>query len=140
MNKPLVFFNASVIIAAILSPKGGSAKVLNLVKKGKIKGIISEVIFNEVLRHSDKIKKSEEVLTKEILKFNFEIVKALNKLNLKFEKIVFDRGDIHVLTSAYESKVKYLVTLDAKHILSLSDKIKDFKIVTPGQLIIEMKY
>ena len=135
MNKPLVFFNASVVIAGILSPKGGSAKVINWVKRGEIHGIISEIIFNEVLRHSNKTNKSEEVLASEILKFNFMIVKAPSKLNSKFEKMAVDSGDIHVLTSALETKSKYLVTLDAKHILSLSNKVKDFKIVTPGQLI-----
>jgi predicted nucleic acid-binding protein len=127
-----------VIIAGILSPKGGSAKVINWVKKGKIQGVISEIIFNEVLRHSNKINKSEDILANEILKFNFMIVKAPSKLDSKFEKMVIDLGDIHVLTSALQSKVKYLVTLDVKHILSLSNKIKDFKITTPGQLIKEL--
>ena len=135
MSKALVFFNASVIIAGTLSPNGGSAKLLSWVKRGKIHGIISEVILNEVLKHSDKIKKDEEILTNEIFKVNFKIIKPPNNLNLKFEKMVVDPGDVHVLTSALESKVKYLATLDAKHILSLSDKIKDFEIVTPGQLI-----
>lgn len=139
MNKPLVFFNASVIIAGVLSPKGGSAKVINWVKKGKIQGVISEIVFNEVLRHSDKINKSEEVLASEILKFNFIVAKAPNKLDSKFRKIVLDPGDIHVLTSALQTKVKYLVTLDAKHILSLSNKVKGFKIITPGELIKEFE-
>ena len=138
MNKPLVFFNASVIIAGILSPKGGSAKVIGWVKRGKIHGIISEIIFNEVLKNADKINKSEEVVANDILKFKFLIVKAPNKLDAKFEKIALDPGDIHVLTSALQSKVKYLISLDAKHILSLSNKVKDFKIVTPGQLIKEI--
>ena len=139
MNKPLVFFNASVVIAGVLSPRGGSAKVINWVKNGKIQGVISEIIFNEVLRHSDKINKSEEVLANEILKYNFMIVKAPSKLDSKFERIVLDLGDVHVLTSALQSKVKYLITLDAKHILSLSNKVKDFKIVTPGQLIKKLR-
>lgn len=139
MNKPLVFFNASVIIAGVLSPRGGSAKVINWVKSGKIQGVISEIIFNEVLRHSDKIDKSGEVLESEILKFNFMIVKAPSKLDSKFEKLVLDPGDVHVLTSALQCKVKYLVTLDAKDILSLTNKVKDFNIVTPGQLIKKLK-
>lgn len=135
----MVFFNASVIIAGILSPKGGSGKVLNWAKRGKIRGVISEIIFDEVLKHSDKINKNEKILAKEILKFNFVIIKAPAKLDSKFEKMGIDPGDIHVLTSAFQSKVKYLVTLDVKHILSLSGRIKDFKIVTPGQLIKELK-
>lgn len=139
MSKTLVFFNASVIITGIISPKGGSAKVLSWAKREKIHGIISEVIFSEVLRHTNKIGKDEGSLTKEILKLNFRIVKAPSKLNSKFKTIVVDPGDVHVLTSALESKVKYLITLDAKHILSLSSKVKEFKIVTPGQLIEELE-
>ena len=34
-----VFFNASVILTGLKSPKGGSGKILSWVNKGKIKGV-----------------------------------------------------------------------------------------------------
>jgi len=52
-----------------------------------------------------------------------------------FEQTVIDSSDAHVLASAKENKVEFLVTLDKKHLLILKDKIKQFRIVSPGQLI-----
>ena len=50
INTPTVFFNASVIIAGFISINGVSAKLLGHIKENKIKGIISEIILDEVLR------------------------------------------------------------------------------------------
>ena len=57
------------------------------------------------------------------------------KLDQKFKKIVQDVGDIHLFTSAKDLKVDYLVSLDKKHVLSLKNKVKIFKVVSPGELI-----
>ena len=57
------------------------------------------------------------------------------KIDVKYKKIVKDVGDTHLFTSAENSKVHYLVSLDRKYILSLSKKIKKFKIITLGELI-----
>jgi predicted nucleic acid-binding protein len=133
--KPSVFFNASVIIAGILSPSGGSSKILGWVKRGKIKGVISEVVFDEILRHAGKIGRERNLLAKQILGFKFQIINPPKKLNPKYERIVVDKGDVHILTSALEQGVIYLVSLDAKHILLLGDKVNDFKILSPGELI-----
>ncbi|MBI4226532.1 hypothetical protein HY612_05470, partial [Candidatus Roizmanbacteria bacterium] len=51
----IVFFNASVIIAGLRSPNGGSAKLLNFTKQRKIAAIVSNIIVNEVLKHQVKI-------------------------------------------------------------------------------------
>ncbi len=51
-----VFFDASVIIAAMLSPTGGSAYVLKYAKAGKIVGITSQTVINEIL-DEDKTKR-----------------------------------------------------------------------------------
>jgi predicted nucleic acid-binding protein len=133
--KPSVFFNASVIIAGILSPNGGSSKILGWVKEGKIKGVISEVVFDEVLRHASKIGKERNFLAKQILSFRFKILNPPERLNPKYEKIVEDKGDVHILTSASYEGVIYLVSLDAKHILLLRNRVNDFKILSPGELI-----
>ncbi|MBI5123209.1 hypothetical protein HZA75_05110, partial [Candidatus Roizmanbacteria bacterium] len=42
LKTPIVFFNASVIIAGFISPTGGSAKLLQWTKENKITGVISE--------------------------------------------------------------------------------------------------
>src|SRR3989344_373752 len=109
VKTPIIFFNASVILAGIYSPKGGSAKILKYAKLGKIKGLISEIVFNEVIRNSSKIRKYEEVVT--------------------------DIGDTHLIASAKSYSADFLVSLDKKHILILKNKIRKPKIVTPGELI-----
>jgi len=133
---PTVLFNASVILAGLKSPSGGSGKLLSWVKQRKISGVISEPILDEILRNADKIGQNREETQKNLLKL-FEIHPEAKKDTVdKFKKIVVHLGDTHVLASAYEAKVKFLVSLDQKHILALKDKVKDFKIVTPGELIV----
>ena len=136
LKTPTVFFNASVIIAGFISPTGGSAKLLKWTRENKITGIISEIIYDEVMKKSEKAGLSpKEIRRKLFLVFN-NIKKAPNeKLVKKFNNIVIDLGDSHVLASSIESKVDFLVTLDKKHLLVLTQKIKGLKIVSPKQLI-----
>jgi hypothetical protein len=134
-GKPIVFFNASVILAGLKSPNGGSAKLLNWVKENKIIGIISEIVIEEVLKNTNKIFLTKEKALKLISQI-FLIVKSPNKKYFSvFKDIVLDEGDIHLLVSAKNVKANFLVSLDKKHILSLKNKIKDFKIVSPKELI-----
>jgi putative PIN family toxin of toxin-antitoxin system len=134
-RKPIVFFNASVILAGLKSPNGGSAKLLNWVKEKKIIGIISEIVIEEVLKNTNKIFLTKEKALKLISQI-FLIVKSPNKKYFSvFKDIVLDEGDIHLLVSAKNVKANFLVSLDKKHILSLKNKIKDFKIVSPKELI-----
>lgn len=132
---PTVLFNASVILAGLKSPSGGSGKLFLFLKQSKIKGIISEPILDEILRNTDKIGQSKSKIVK-ILPKLFKIHSPPKKETVrKFGEVVIYFGDAHVLASSYEAKVKFLVSLDQKHILALKDIVKDFKIVTPGQLI-----
>lgn len=126
VNKALILFNASVILAAFYSPSGGSAKLLRWLKEGKIIGIISTIIFSEVQKHQ------ASTLIGQI----FKITTAPSEKEISFyNKIVIDQGDRHVLASAKEMGVDYLVSLDKKHLLSIRHKVKDFKIVSPKELI-----
>ncbi len=132
---PKVFFNASVILAGLKSPSGGSGKILQWGKLKKIKALASEVILDEVLRNIARVGLPQDQVAgsiKEIL----QVFPAPNTVLVKsFHKISIDEGDSHVLASSQESKADFLVTLDQKHLLILQDKIKAFKIVSPGQLI-----
>ncbi len=135
-SKRSVLFNASVVLAGLKSPTGGSARLLDFVKTNKIKGLISEVIFDEVLRNASRIGFNGEQLSKRIRSIFPTIEKEPAKASIdKFTSLVIDLGDTHVLASTYESNSDFLVTLDKKHLLILQDQVKDFKIVTPGQLI-----
>ncbi len=135
-HAPVVFFNASVILAGLHSPSGGSGKLLSWVKKGKISGLISEIILDEVCRRAPKIKQTPQKAKTEVTKIFSKIAEAPEQSIISlFDKIVIDRGDSHVLASCSENEADYLVTLDKKHLLILRKKIRDFHIVSPKELI-----
>lgn len=132
---PFVLFNASVILAGLKSPNGGSGCLLNLVKKREMVGVISETILDEVLRHSERVEKQPDQIQNIVIGI-FKVHEAPHgNLIEYYKKIVFDYGDAHVLASARETKVDYLVTLDKKHLLAIKDNIREFKIVSPGELL-----
>ena len=131
--KPRVFFDASVILAGLKSPRGGSGKLLSWVKDEKIAGIISEVVLDEVLRHLDKLRLTKKSLVK-LLPY-FILLPAPKQLNNYYYRICKDIGDVHLFTSAKTSGCNYLVSLDKKHVLILNTQAKGFKIVSPKELI-----
>jgi len=132
-KRPTVFFNASVILAGLKSPRGGSARLIFWVQEGKIKGIISELILDEVERNLSKLSLTKRNLVK---LSDFRLILApKGSLVEKFKKKVVDHGDAHVLASAKEEGVDYLVSLDKKHLLILKNKVGKIKIVSPKELI-----
>ncbi|MDP4011361.1 MAG: putative toxin-antitoxin system toxin component, PIN family [Candidatus Roizmanbacteria bacterium] len=133
---PIVFFNASVIIAGFISSTGGSAKLLQWTKEKKITGVISEIIHDEVMRKSAKTGFSSDAIKRKLFLIFAHVKKAPDKkLVKKFNNIVIDLGDSHVLASSIETKADFLVTLDKKHLLILTGKIEGLRIVSPKQLI-----
>lgn len=136
---PVVFLNASVVLAGLKNPAGGSGKILSWVKRKKILGIISEVVLDEVLRNAAKIGQREERVLRQLGNFSLRIIPPPSLINVKhFEPVVVDYGDSHILASAKEIKADFLVSLDKKHLLILKEKIRDFKIVAPADLIEEL--
>lgn len=131
----IVFFNASVIIAGLRSPKGGSAKLLDFAKQRKIKAIINSIIFNEVLKHQAEIPMNHRQIIDYLEKIFHIVLEPASVLIDRYSSIVIDKGDVHVIASAIETTAHFLVTLDKKHLLSIKNKVKDFQIVTPGELI-----
>jgi len=132
--RPKVFFNASVILAGLKSPKGGSGKLISLAGEKKIRGFISEIVFDEVKSHAGKVGFSRFEIKSEVDK-TMLIGKYPPRLKTKYRRLVKDEGDIHLFTSSEQLGVDYLVSLDKKHVLALSGKIRGFKIVSPGELL-----
>lgn len=135
-NIPTVLFNASVILAGLKSPTGGSAKLLQWSRQKRIAGITSEIIIDEATRHAHKIGVEKKWIIKQTLSVFTRIYPAPQNSTVRlYNKIVLDYGDAHVLASCQEAKAKFLVTLDKKHLLILQKKIRQISIVSPGQLI-----
>lgn len=135
-SKPKVLFNASVVLAGLYSPTGGSAKVLDYVQKGKVVGLISEIIFDEIIRHSGKVGISKKNLSKECIDIFKKIYDSPNQNCIDiYNNTVTDVGDCHLFASAEELGADYLVSLDKKHVLILKKRFKKLKIVSPAELI-----
>ena len=101
--------------------------------------MISEIILDETLRHADEMSLNKSATEKSVHALFDPIIPAPKaSLVKRYEQIVTDLGDTHVLASCNESQAKFLVTLDKKHLLILQGKIKGVKIVTPGELLAEL--
>lgn len=136
LKQRVCFFNASVILAGLFSPSGGSAKLLKLAKQNQIKGIISEIILDEAVRHANKIGLEKSTVKKLILTIFKSVYPAPQKESVRTSaELVIDEGDAHILASCQETKAEFLVTLDKKHLLILQDKVKSIKILSPKQLL-----
>lgn len=135
-----VFFNASVILAGIGNEQGGSGFLLKKVLIGEIEGVISELIFNEAVRHADRINHTSEDVAEKILKIfpNPTLQPSMQQVE-KYLSIVVDEGDAHVLAGSKAEECDILVTLDKKHLLILKGKIDGLDIVTPGELLEKLR-
>lgn len=133
-----VLFNASVVLAGLRSKKGASGELLRLISIGKINGLISQMIFDEVVRHCEKLSLDPMSIEKQILNiFEKNITKSPNEKTVEFYySKVSDPGDAHVLATYKEEKCDALITLDKKHLLILQGKIKGVNIFSPGEFLI----
>lgn len=130
-----VLFNASVILAGLKSPHGASGELIKRIRSRRMRGVISELILEEAVRHANKIGlPAEEMRVRAELIFEVESAPPDADVE-KYRRIVVDFGDAHVLAAAAVEKCDVLVTLDKKHLLVLKGKVKGIQILSPGELI-----
>lgn len=135
-----VYFDASVIITALLSPTGGSAKLLEFVKLGVVTGVSSQTVIDEVEEHSLKIRKSHKEIRKFIQENSIIVRERINELELEPFKNLIEEEDIHVAVGARLTKCDYLVTLDKKHLLKeeVKEILKPLKVVSPKEILLDL--
>ena len=137
-----VFFDASVIIAALLSPNGGSSQLLKYVQLSKIAGITSQTVIEEILEEDKfkKIKKSQREIEQFIVDNRLIIRKQITIGEIEPYQGLVDIEDAHLIAGANLTRCRHLVTLDKKHLLrpDIQKKFLPLKIVSPGQLLEEL--
>ena len=137
-----VFFDASVIIAALLSPTGGSAKTLSFVKLGLIKGITSHTVIEEILeeKHLYKLKRAKEEIEKFIAESTLLIRKPITAAEVRPYLNLIDPDDAHLIAGTVLTSCEYLITLDKKHLLrpDVKEKFLPLQIVSPKELLEEI--
>lgn len=135
-----VYLDASVIIAALLSSSGGSAKLIELGNMGVLVTITSQTVIDEVINNSSKIKKSEKQVLDHIFKNKILVSERVDAQEMEDFSQVVESKDAHVLAGATSTKCTHIATLDKKHLLQPKVKryMKPIKIKTPGEVLQEL--
>lgn len=132
-----IFLDASVIIASILSPTGGSAKVIRLGQLGQWAQITSQTVIDEVKDHTEKIGKSVEEIDQFIKEHSVMVRQRMTKSEIRPFIELVDESDAHLIAGSKLTGVDFLVTLDKKHLLKedIKKRFKPLNIVNPEDLL-----
>ena len=134
-----VYFDASIIIAALLSPTGGSSLLFQYVKAGKIIGVTSQTVIEETLKEDKpkKIKRSKREIEEFIAQSNLIVRESITIEEIAPYKDLVEIKDAHLIAGANLTKCSYLVTLDKKHLLKgdIKQRFLPLKIVSPKELL-----
>lgn len=137
-----VFFDASIIIAALLSPTGGSSQLFKLIKAGIISGITSQTVIEEVLEDDKpkKIKKSKDEIERFIAKCGLVIRRGVTQEEIEPYQNLIDIEDAHLIVGAKLTSCTYLVSFDKKHLLhpDIKKRFLPLRIVSPKDLLEEI--
>lgn len=137
-----IYFDASVIIAALLSSTGGSSQLFKYIKTGLITGITSLTAIDEIMEKEkfDKFHKTRKEIEQFILSLGLIIQEHINSDEIRPFQNQVDKEDAHLIVGAIQTKCQYLVTLDRKHLLrkDIKDKFLPLKIVSPKELLEEI--
>ena|SRR6266576_4074319 len=137
-----VYFDASIIIAALLSPTGGSAQLFRFIKLGIITGITSQTAIEEVLEEDKpkRIKRSMEEIEQFIAESGLIVREAITEEEIEPYQDQVDREDAHLIAGTKLTKCTHLVTLDKKHLLrpDIQEKFLPLRIVSPKEVLEEI--
>lgn len=134
-----LFLDSSVLLAALWSETGGSAKILALCEAKMVEGYISNTVIEEVQRVLAR--KAPEILPifKKLLKVTqLKIVHDVTPHRIEqAKKWIKDPNDAPILAAAKKERVDALITLDLKDFIrdpNVSLK-SGLKIYTPGDFL-----
>lgn len=137
-----VYFDASVIIAALLSPFGGSSQLFKYIKRKVLVGITSQTVIDEILEEDKtiKLKKSEEEIELFIAQSGLIVRESITIGEITSYRGLIDVEDAHLVAGAVLTKCDYLVTLDKKHLLreDIRKRFLPLGIVSPKDLLTEI--
>lgn len=144
MKKPRVFVDASVLIAAVLGKTGASQVLFKLAKNHFLEIILTDEIIREGMQSlARKYGQEKALVLHQMLNDHKQVILATpSKIDLdKFDSLITDHCDRHVLAGAQKYKAEYLVTLDRKHFFTekmLNTRL-DFRIMLPGDFLKEFR-
>lgn len=134
-----IFIDSSVIIAALLSSDGGSAKIFKLCEGGIAESWISNTVMGEVARNIKRKFPELKPCFYQLLKTTgIKISKNPSKNMMKeAESWIKDKNDAPILAAAKLAKVDVVLTLDIRHFIKDTDVARKsgMQIMTPGEFL-----
>jgi putative PIN family toxin of toxin-antitoxin system len=134
-----VFFDASIIIAALLSPTGGSALLFQFIKTGRITGVTSQTVIDEVLEEDKprKINKTKQQIAQFVANSGLLVRDAISLNEIEPYQQLIDREDAHLIAGAILTTCSHLVSLDKKHVLTndVRERFLPLVILGPKELL-----
>lgn len=134
---PKIFLDSSVIIAAVLSPSGGSFCLFQEAKLNRIRIYISQFIFTEVItvlqrKYPAKLSSFYELIRETPINF----VKDPSPKSVVTLTSFIHPDDAPILAAAINSKPDFLITWDKKHFLK-KEVVSNvsFTICTPKEFL-----
>jgi len=144
MNVPkaTIFFDASVLFAALYSSTGGSFALVQLVKQGSIRGITSQTVIEELENNLSKFENLNSINIYNLISESNIIV--CDEISTDEEQIwigQIEEKDIHVIVGALSTQCTYLVTLDKKHLHNAKTQAlcTEIQILNPKELLLKLK-
>lgn len=132
-----VFLDASVLVAAALSPAGGSFRILSELPLRGFRYVTSQHTFGEAENAIMRKYPDRNIELHHLAIFLDFVHDASDIFAVRLADII-DPKDAPVLAAALKSNVDILVTLDRKHFLEnpkLRKKYHRLEIMTPGDFI-----
>lgn len=134
-----IFIDSSMLIAALISPQGGSAKILELCEAGLVEGHISKQVIYEITRVIERKLPALGPHFSRLLKITALKILPIVSKNLirKASMWISDKNDAPVLAAAKFLRVDYLLTLDIRHFIKdpAVAKKSGVKIMSPGDFL-----
>ena len=109
-----VVLDTNIIVSALLSPQGLSAKLLNLILDNKLTMVYDNAIFAE---YSEVLKRDKFMLDKELVNLIIDFISREGEYIIaEFQNIQFIDEDDKVFYEVYKAgDADYLITGNKKH-------------------------
>ncbi len=134
-----VFFDSSVVIAALFSDTGASGTIITFCEPKLIEGFISDGVVDEIKAVLKRRFPEATDLFNEFLKISkLKIITVKPKSRITAaKKWIKDPNDAKILAAAKQIGVDYLLTLDIKHFIRDANvaKVTGLNILTPGDFL-----
>jgi predicted nucleic acid-binding protein len=138
-----VYFDASVIIAGLLSPAGGSGQLLRMAKHSTIVGVTSQTVVEEISEEdkAKRIKHSRNEIQQFIGGSRLIVRRPIAPEEVEPYRGQVDSEDAHPIAGANLTGCTHLVTLDKKHLLrpDIRERFLPLRIVSPKEMLEEIR-